>query len=136
MLPFLIILQWLCIIASVTIDLAFEANVYPKDLSDFLNKPENEPSLIFSFVMMPALILYIAGSIGLLKKRKWAFYIYTIAHLLCLLSIPIIGYNISSGFGGLFGELAMMLIGATIMAAYISIFQSGLTSRCTGECHG
>ena len=125
MLPTLIILQWTFLIIACVIDVSFPDIVYPPELKAFLDSEDKkDPTPLFIGIAITSILLYIISCVGLWKLKKWGFALYIIAQALCLACYPMIGYNLTSGYGGIFYEMSFMVIGATILFGYLKIWQT------------
>ena len=85
---------------------------------------EKDLNPLFLIFTIPAILMYIIGCFGLWRLKKWGFYTYAISQILFLASFPITEYYFMTGYGGMFHEIVVIIIGATIMLGYIKILKT------------
>src|SRR3990172_2243077 len=119
----LIITQWIAIIAAIAVGLIEERSL-PDTLRAYVLETENRDlssseKIVYSFGTF-LLVAYFISTIGLLRFKNWARWLYLGVNAAGLIAALFFGPQIITPVSGVLSDLSMTLIGLTIGVVALS----------------
>jgi hypothetical protein len=68
--------------------------------------------------MIVLLVALIAGTLGILRERRWGRWLFAGANVVMFASYPLLEAMVYTWFGGLFADLSMVLTGAIVALSF------------------
>jgi len=108
---------------SGSIDSVF-SSLIPETLSSALAANEAETSMTQIWLIVclafPLLVMWLAACYGLYMFRPWAPHLAIVVSLLAVVSFPVLGVSVSSGWASAFAEISNVTWGAVLALSFFS----------------
>ncbi len=122
-LRFLVVLEWIYIIAAVVLSSTLE-NQLPLELKAWLDMQIEAEISTFDIVVLvvglPALVASIAGSIGLFLLKKWGAWTFLISGIISYALFPFAGPTVEHAVADMIDEFSVITAGMIIALAFFT----------------